>query len=106
MGGAPVNGVVDTPYKINYNDYEMKSSSTRSARLETLRRQASSEMEWGGKGGFTDRDLYLSLVGVAQKHGKDHPEGIEVSVSMRELSRIARVGRKAVSRALNDRLIP
>jgi predicted transcriptional regulator len=84
----------------------MKLSNTRDAKLEALRRKASSEIEWRGKGGFTDRDVYLSLVEEAQEHGRPHPEGIVLSISMRELSRIARVGRKAVSRSLNERLIP
>jgi hypothetical protein len=77
----------------------------KSVTLEELVRR-SSERAWEGKGGLTDRDVYRSLVETAHKHGRVRPEGIEVRISVRELSRKARVGYRATLRSLNDRLIP
>ena len=57
--------------------------------LDELRRRAS-ERAWRGKGGLTDRDVYLSLIEVAQDHGSVCDDGMRISISVRELSQRAR----------------
>jgi DNA-binding MarR family transcriptional regulator len=73
--------------------------------LEEPRRRASAR-PWRGKEGFTDRDVYRTLIEEAQEHGSVCEDGIRVSISVRELSRRARISRRSTLRSLNDRLIP
>jgi hypothetical protein len=73
--------------------------------LDELRRKAY-EREWRGKGGLTDRDLYFSLIDVAQDHGSVCDDGLRISISVRELSQRARVSYASTLRSLNERLIP
>jgi hypothetical protein len=73
--------------------------------LDELRRRAS-ERDWRGKGGLTDRDVYLSLIEVAQDHGSVCDDGMRISISVRELSRRARISYASTLRSLNNRLVP
>ncbi|MDQ3521496.1 MAG: BlaI/MecI/CopY family transcriptional regulator, partial [Gemmatimonadota bacterium] len=82
-----------------------RTNSRKSVTLEEMRRRAS-ERPWRGKEGLTDRDVYGSLIDVAQEHGSVSDDGIRVSISVRELSRWARIGYRATLRSLNERLIP
>jgi predicted transcriptional regulator len=73
--------------------------------LDELRRRAS-DRAWRGKGGLTDRDLYLSLIEVAKDHGSVCDDGLRISISVRKLSQRARVSYASTLRSLNERLIP
>jgi hypothetical protein len=53
-----------------------------------------------GMGGFTDRDVIGALIEVGERYGKPHPEGVEVSISVRELAQRARVDRQTVQESL------
>lgn len=72
----PPNGVV--PWKVS------KKLMALSKKLETL--------PWKGMAGFTDWDMLDALIEVGMRHGKDHPDGVEVSISYRQLSQVAEVG--------------
>lgn len=41
---------------------------------------------WRGKKGLSARAAYLALIRVAKIHGVDHPEGVEISISTRDLA--------------------
>ncbi len=53
-----------------------------------------------GMGGFTDRDVIRALIEVGERYGKPHPEGVEVSISVRELAQRARVDRQTIQKSL------
>jgi hypothetical protein len=53
-----------------------------------------------GMGGFTDLDVLYSLIEVGRKYGKPHAEGVEVSISVRDLAEFARVGSDTVIKSL------
>src|SRR4051794_23172924 len=78
------------------NNLNIKKNMT----LEVLKRRAHEKM-WKGPGGFTDYDVYRSMIEVGQKRfGKLHTEGVEVSISVRELSLLARVSYSGTVRSL------
>ena len=83
----------------------MREKQRGAVMLDELRRRAS-DRAWRGKGGLTDRDVYLSLIEVAQDHGSVCADGMRISISVRELSRRARISYASTLRSLNDRLIP
>ena len=41
---------------------------------------------WKGKKGLSARAAFFALIRVAKIHGVDHPEGVEVSISIRDLA--------------------
>ena len=53
-----------------------------------------------GMGGYTDLDVLQSLIEVGMKYGKLHPEGIEISISTRDLALISRVSRATIINSL------
>ncbi len=53
-----------------------------------------------GMGGFTDLDVLDSLIEVGRRYGNPHPEGVEVSISVRDLAVVARVGKDTVNNSL------
>lgn len=68
--------------------------------LEVLRHRLSSNRLWRGKGGLTDRDVYHALLEEAQKHRRVRDEGMEVSISTRDLSLRTRISHRSVLRSL------
>ena len=101
----PLIGITGPPYKMCYNDLVTIDSNTlKDIALEDLRRRASSLPAFRGRGGLTDRDVYRSLIEVGQEHGTLWDHGIRVSVSVRELSRRARISYASTLRSLNERL--
>src|SRR5688500_14285362 len=94
FGFAQVIGVTQTPYKMCYNDSVgidtiiqrhrtggmMREKQRGVVMLDELRHRAY-KREWRGKGGLTDRDLYLSLMEGARDHGSGCDEGRRISIS-------------------------
>ncbi len=68
-------------------------------KLHALEDRLSSAL-FKGMGGFTDLDILYSLIEVGRKYGKPHAEGVEVSISVRALAEVARVGSDTVSNSL------
>jgi ribosomal protein S19E (S16A) len=56
--------------------------------------------EYKGRGGHTERDVYLKLIEAAPKSGKIHADGIRVRMSWGALQVAAKVSRKALSKSL------
>jgi DNA-binding MarR family transcriptional regulator len=53
-----------------------------------------------GMGGFTDLDVLDSLIELGRKYGKPHTEGVEISISTRDLALEARVSRVTIVNSL------
>jgi hypothetical protein len=53
-----------------------------------------------GMGGFTDLDVLDSLIELGKKYGKPHAEGVEISISIRDLALEARVGNVTIVNSL------
>ena len=53
-----------------------------------------------GMGGFTDLDVLDSLIEVGKKYGRQHPKGVEVSISTRDLALAARTSRETIINSL------
>lgn len=53
-----------------------------------------------GMGGFTDLDVLDSLIEVGRKYGKLHAEGVEVSISTRNLAEVARAGHDTILKSI------
>jgi hypothetical protein len=68
-------------------------------KLHALEDRLSSAL-FKGMGGFTDLDILYSLIEVGKRYGKPHAEGVEVSISVRDLAEVARVGSDTVSNSL------
>lgn len=67
--------------------------------LEFLKTSAVKRV-WKGKGGLTDRDIYLSSVEVSEVHGTPHEKGVEISISVRDLALRAKVSKRTVINSL------
>ena len=68
-------------------------------RLQILEDRLSSA-PFKGMGGFTDLDVLDSLIEVGKRYGTLRPEGVEVSISVRDLAEVARVGSDTVVNSL------
>ncbi len=53
-----------------------------------------------GMGGFTDLDVLDSLIEVGRKYGKLHPEGVEISISVRDLALVARTSKDTILKSI------
>ena len=53
-----------------------------------------------GMGGFTDLDVLDSLIEVGRKYGMPHAEGVEISISTRNLASVARAGHDTIINSL------
>ncbi len=53
-----------------------------------------------GMAGFSDLDVLDSLIEVGRKYGKPHAQGVEVSISTRQLAEIARTGQDTIVNSL------
>ena len=59
--------------------------------VEDLERRHA-EADWTAPGGDADEDLYLALRARARKHGKPHPDGLQVEASWGALGFEAKIG--------------
>src|SRR3712207_3793879 len=55
---------------------------------------------WPGMGGKTERDVVVSLLNEARRHGRRHHDGVEVSISYRSLALAAAASRRATDNAV------
>jgi len=53
-----------------------------------------------GMAGFTDLDVLEALIEVGKKYGKLHSEGVEISISTRDLALVARVSRDTIFKSI------
>ena len=71
--------------------------------VEALFSEVLERLEWKGRGGPTDRDVYAALLITARRYGRPFRGGVKVYVSVRALALAAGVSKKTAGKAL-DRL--
>lgn len=69
-------------------------------KLQILEDQLRSLLPFKGMGGFTDLDVLDSLIEVGRKYGRLHPEGVEISISTRDLALVARSSNTTIINSL------
>lgn len=68
-------------------------------KLQILEDQLRS-LPFKGMGGYTDLDVLDSLIEVGRKYGRLHPEGVEISISTRDLALVARSSNTTIINSL------
>jgi Bifunctional DNA primase/polymerase, N-terminal/Primase C terminal 1 (PriCT-1) len=69
--------------------------------VEALFSEVLERLKWAGRGGPTDRAVYVALLITAQRYGQPSRGGIKVYLSVRDLALVASVSKTTVIAALN-----